>query len=92
MDVRKLCFCVYEAGKEHMSFENRCEWVGGKHILLNVTPRVLSKSPGYNPISSPSIRRMKCQGYFQMIQNMFQGGDVLALYDVPLYRKHENDF
>lgn len=91
-DARKLCFCVYEAGKKHMSFENRCEWVGGKHILLKVTPRVLSKLPGCNSTSSPSIRRMKCQGYFQMIQNVFQGSDVLALYGVPLYRKLKNDF
>lgn len=91
-DVRKLCFCVYEAGKKHMSFENCCEWAGGKRILLKAPPRVLSKSPGCNPMSSPSIRRMKRQGYFWMIQNVFQGCDLLALCGVPLYRKHENDF
>ena len=27
-----------------------------------------------------------------MIQNVFQGHDLLALCGVPLYRKHENDF
>lgn len=56
------------------------------------TPRVLSKSSGCNPMSSPSIRRMKRQEYFWMIQNVFQGRDLLALCGVPLYRKHEKEF
>lgn len=49
-DVRKLCFCIHEAGKKHLSSENHREWVGGKPILFKAHYSIFSKLPRYDPI------------------------------------------